>query len=104
MCWVDFDPVRGTEQAGYRPAIVLTERSYNELYPRSVVCPITRNATPWPTKVLLPSGMKIVGAVLADQPRTVHRSERHFAYVEHAPRDVLDAVKTIVRELLDLGR
>jgi mRNA interferase MazF len=102
VVWVDFDPVRGTEQAGWRPALVLTDRSYNALYPRSVVCPISRNATPWPTKVLLPAEMKTKGGVLADQPRTFDRAERGFRFVERAPDHVLVDVRAIVGSLLGI--
>jgi mRNA interferase MazF len=102
LCWVDFDPVLGTEQAGVRPAIVLTAFGYNRLYERSVVCPVTRNVTPWPTKVLLPEGMRTRGAVLADQPRTVHRASRGFRFIEKAPPQVLADVRAIVGELLGI--
>jgi mRNA interferase MazF len=104
IVWVDFDPVIGTEQAGRRPAIVITDRDYNELYPRSVVCPISRNPTPWPTKVLLPNGMKTQGGILADQPRTLHREGRGFRFIETAPDEVLDDVRRIVGELLGITR
>jgi mRNA interferase MazF len=102
IVWVVFDPVVGTEQGGRRPAIVLTDRNYNSLYPRSVVCPITRNATPWPTKVLLPPTMKMSGAVLADQPRTFHRQGRSFRFIEHAPDDVLADVRAIVGSIIGI--
>jgi mRNA interferase MazF len=103
VVWVVFDPVVGTEQGGRRPAIVLTDKSYNSLYPRSVVCPITRNRTPWPTKVLLPDGMKIGGAVLADQPRTFHRQGRSFRFIEHAPEEVLADVRAVVGSILGMN-
>lgn len=102
LVWVVFDPVIGTEKGGRRPAIILTDERYNELYPRSVVCPITRNSTPWPTKVVLPHGMTTRGAVLADQPRTVHRQGRSFRFIEHAPDDVLSQVRRVLGSLLDL--
>jgi mRNA interferase MazF len=102
VVWVNFDPVRGTEQAEWRPALVLTDRSYNSLYPRSIVCPITRNAHPWPTKVLLPAEMKTRGGVLADQPRTFHRAVRGFRFIERAPDHVLADVRTIVGSLLGI--
>lgn len=104
IVWVDFDPVVGTEQAGRRPAIVLSDQDYNKLYPRSIVCPITRNSTPWPTKVILPAGMRTGGAVLADQPRTVHREGRGFRFIEAASPDVLAQVRAIVGELIGIGR
>lgn len=103
IVWVVFDPVVGTEQGGRRPAIVLTDESYNALYPRSVVCPITRNRAPWPTKVLLPDGMKTSGAVLADQPRTVHREGRGFRFIERAPDAVLAEVRAIVAAILGMA-
>lgn len=104
IVWVDFDPVVGTEQAGRRPAIILSDQDYNRLYPRSIVCPITRNPTPWPTKVILPAGMTTEGAVLADQPRTVHREGRGFRYIETAPPEILDQVRAIVGELIGVTR
>lgn len=103
IVWVVFDPVVGSEQGGRRPAIVLTDKSYNSLYPRSVVCPITGNRTPWPTKVLLPVGMKTGGAVLADQPRTLHREGRSFRFIERAPDDILAEVRAIVGSILGTG-
>ena len=102
IVWVDFDPVKGTEQSGRRPAIVLTDRGYNGLYPRSVVCPITSNDTEWPTKVLLPDNMTTKGGVLADQPRTVDRAERGFRFIERAPDEVLADVRAIVAALLQI--
>lgn len=102
IVWVVFDPVIGTEQGGRRPAIVLSSADYNTLYPRFIVCPITRNPTPWPTKVLLPSGMKISGAVLADQPRTVHRQGRSFRFIERAPEELLADVRAIVGAILGI--
>ncbi len=102
LVWVVFDPVIGTEQGGRRPAIVLTDEAYNSLYPRSVVCPITRNTTFWPTKVILPPGMETIGAVLADQPRTLQREGRGFRFIEHAPEQVLADVRAIVASLLGI--
>ncbi|WP_163271676.1 type II toxin-antitoxin system PemK/MazF family toxin [Chelativorans alearense] len=103
IAWVDFDPVRGTEQQGVRPALILTDREFNTLYPRSIVCPITRNATPWPTKVILPEGMKTRGAVMADQPRTMHRAHRGFRFIERVPESVLVQVRAILAALLQIG-
>ncbi|GGA99764.1 mRNA-degrading endonuclease [Brucella endophytica] len=103
IVWLELDPVLGTEQGGRRPAIVLTDRDFNSRNKRSVICPITRNVTPWPTKVILPPGMKTVGAVLTDQIRTVSRDHRVFRFIERAPDDVLEEVKAILGALLHIG-
>ena len=102
IAWIDLDPVRGTEQSGRRPAIVLTDAQFHVRDARSIICPITSNVTPWPTKVLLPSGMKTRGAVLADQPRTVHRSERGFRFIERASDELLADVRAILAALLGI--
>jgi mRNA interferase MazF len=48
VAWVEFDPVLGAEQAGRRPALVVSEREYHEISSRALVCPITSRARPWP--------------------------------------------------------
>lgn len=96
ICWVDLDSIRGTEQGGRRPALVLTDQAFHARDQRSIICPITRNMSPWPTKVLLPEGMKTRGAVLADQPRSVHRAESGFRFIEAVPQAVLDDVRMIL--------
>ena len=81
---------------------MLTDAGFNARYARSIVCPITSNTTPWPTKVLLPAGLKTRGGVLADQPRTVHRAERGFRLIERAPDEVLADVRAILAALLGI--
>ena len=103
VVWADFDPVRGSEQGGVRPAIVLTSHEFHQVSAKAVVCPITRNPSPWPTKIHLPETMKTQGFVLADQIRTLHRSERGFRFIEHAPDDVLADVHAIVGSLLGIN-
>lgn len=98
----DFDPVRGSEQGAVRPAIVLTTAEFHDASTKAIVCPITRNPTPWPTKVGLPDGMKTRGFVLADQIRTLHRPERGFRFIETAPDEVLATVRRIIGELLGI--
>ncbi|MEO9338072.1 type II toxin-antitoxin system PemK/MazF family toxin [Mesorhizobium sp. SB112] len=103
IVWIDLDPVKGTEQGGRRPGIVLTGSEFNSRDQRSIICPITRNLSPWPTKVILPDHLQTKGAVLADQPRTVHRLERGFRLIEKAPEDILNAVREILGELLQIA-
>ena len=103
IVWADFEPVRGTEQGGVRPAIVLTSTEFHENSTKAIVCPITRNPVPWPTKIGLPDGMKTKGFVLADQIRTLHRSERGFRFIEHAPDEVLAEVRAILATLLGIS-
>ncbi|MEI9803490.1 MAG: type II toxin-antitoxin system PemK/MazF family toxin [Pseudolabrys sp.] len=82
----------GTEQAGRRPALVLTPSDYHARSRRSVVCPITSNSRAWPWNVLLPRGLQTEGFVLVDQVRTIDREQRMFGLIEHAPEDVIGEV------------
>jgi mRNA interferase MazF len=102
IAWVEFDPVNGTEQAGRRPSLVLTHRSYHENSRRALVCPISSNPRHWPFNVLLPEGLKTEGVVLVDQLRAIDRTERMFVIIERAPDEVLVEVKGRLLALLGI--
>jgi mRNA interferase MazF len=99
---VDFDPTKGTEQAGQRPAIVVSAEALQAAGRRAIVCPISRNINPWPTKVELPAGLPVVGAVLADQVRTIDHEVRVLRRLGVAPPEVIAKVRAILAALLEL--
>lgn len=76
LVWVNFSPQKGSEQAGHRPAFVVSPKAYNERARCILVCPITSNLAPWPWKVPLASKEGIEGAVLVDQIRAVDAEAR----------------------------
>jgi mRNA interferase MazF len=100
IAWIEFDPVKGTEQAGRRPGLVLTSLAYHQRSRRAVVCPITSNERRWPFNVPLPPGMKTYGAVLVDQIRSIERAERMFEVIERAPAEFLAEVRGKLAALL----
>ncbi len=102
LVWVDFNPQAGHEQAGHRPAIVLSPRPYHEKTALAVVCPITTNDTPYPFKVFLPEGSPIGGAVLADQVKSIDRNARHLRIAGRASRAVVAEVQAKLAALLGL--
>jgi mRNA interferase MazF len=61
------------------------------------------NTTPWPTKVVLPDGLKVQGAVLVDQVRTLDRSARGFRAVDRVPPEILDEIRGRLAALLGLN-
>lgn len=73
LIWVDFDPAFGHEQAGRRPALVMSRAPYNERSSFILVCPITRSNRPWPFKVGLPEGAPLAGAILVDQIKSIDK-------------------------------
>lgn len=100
IAWVEFDPAKGTEQAGRRPALVLSHGLYHRESRRAIVCPITTRARIWSFNLPLPNGMKTRGFVLVDQVRTVDRVERMFEIVERAPDQFLAEVRGRLGALL----
>lgn len=62
---LQFTPQRGREQAGRRPALVLSPRAYNAKVGLTILCPVTRHAKGYPFEVTLPHTMKTKGVVLA---------------------------------------
>jgi mRNA-degrading endonuclease toxin of MazEF toxin-antitoxin module len=102
IVWVDLELTRGREQSGVRPAIVLSDRTFHARNATAIICPITRNVTPWPTKVLLPDGLGVSGAVLVDQIRCVDRASRGFRRVGAVPDDVLLRVRLSLAELIGI--
>ncbi|WP_170565923.1 type II toxin-antitoxin system PemK/MazF family toxin [Ruegeria atlantica] len=76
IVWVNFNPQKGHEQAGRRPALVISPAAYNGVSNCILVCPITSNTTPWPWKVMLPDSCDITGAVLVDQVKSIDAEAR----------------------------
>ncbi|HEX6143212.1 MAG TPA: type II toxin-antitoxin system PemK/MazF family toxin [Geminicoccaceae bacterium] len=100
LVWLNFDPQAGHEQAGHRPALVLSPRVYHEKTALAIVCPITSNTAPYPFKVMLPAGLPIAGAVLADQVKSIDRGARRLRIAGEGPRAVLLEVQARLAALL----
>jgi len=84
--------VIGSEQGGRRPVLVLSDESLHRISGRTLVCPITSNRQAWPTKVVIPAGCAVSGAILTDQARMIDRA-RHFRYIGRLPPDLTLRVK-----------
>jgi mRNA interferase MazF len=103
LVWIDFTPQAGHEQAGHRPALVISPPIYHERSKLAVVCPITSNAQPWPWKVMLPDGLAVAGAVLVDQVRSIDRDARRLRVAGHAPQTVVAEVQAKLAALFGIG-
>jgi mRNA interferase MazF len=92
LIWLSFDPQSGHEQAGRRPAPVLSPKSYNAASGLALICPITNRIKGYPFEVVLPVGMAITGAVLADHVKSLDWQARRAVYADAAPDTVLNEV------------
>lgn len=100
---IDFDPVAGHEQGGWRPAVVLSPNSYNAKTSLLVAVPVTNQVKGYPFEVRLPGGMKTTGVVLSDQIKNLDWRVRHARYVETALPEVLKAIHERLVLLLALA-
>lgn len=86
VVWLDFTPQAGHEQAGRRPALVLSPASYNKKSGLMLCCPVTNQAKDYPFEVpVTPSTGKVMGVALADQVRCLDwraRNASKFASVK----------------------
>lgn len=103
LIWLQFDPQAGREQAGRRPALVLSPSSYNQRTGLAVVCPVTSRVKGYPFEEKLPPGIGVEGVVLSDQVRNLDWRARDARLIGKAPPLVLDGVRRRVRALLKLG-
>jgi mRNA interferase MazF len=71
LVWITFTPQAGHEQAGRRPAVVLSPRRYNTRAGLSLCCPVTNRSKGYPFEVPLPEGLGIEGVVLADHVKSL---------------------------------
>ena len=101
IVWLTFTPQAGHEQAGRRPALVLSPRTYNEVTGLVLFCPITTAVKGYPFEVSLPPGSTVVGVVLADQIRSLDWRARSASFETRAERQVTREVLDKVKVLLD---
>jgi mRNA interferase MazF len=81
VVFLDFDPRLGHEQAGRRPALVLSPTEYNRKVGLAVVCPITNEQKGYPWEVEIPPEEHVSGVVLADQIKSLDWRERHAEFI-----------------------
>ena len=98
-----FDPQAGHEQAGKRPAVVLSPQAYNERSSLAVVVPVTRQIKKYPFEVVLPPGLPVSGAVLSDQIKSVDWRARDARFICSLPDGVLNGILQRAALLLSAG-
>ena len=102
LVWLSFDPQRGREQSGRRPALVLSPATYNAKTSLALVCPVTSQVKGYPFEVPLPPGLAVTGVVLADQLKSLDWKERRAESADRVPDEVLAEVLARLAPLLGL--
>jgi len=101
IIWLDFDPQTGHEQKGRRPALVISNKTFNNFSNMAIVCPITNTNKPHPFHVKLDKRTKTTGFILCDQSRTLDINARNFEFIEKIPDDILFEVVDIISGFIE---
>jgi mRNA interferase MazF len=97
---LELNPRTGSEQAGYRPAIVISPLAYNRISKIVLICPITSQKKGWPFEVELPAQSQTYGVVLVDRLKAVDCIARKAVFVEQAPPKLIDEILARLEPLL----
>ena len=100
LVWLSFDPQAGHEQAGRRPAFVLSPEAYNRKTSLFLACPVTSRVKGYPFEVALPAGLPVSGVILADQIKSLDWKERKARFAARATDEVIEDVVALLFPLI----
>jgi len=103
IIWMNFDPQAGHEQKGRRPAIVISNGSFNRLTRTgAVVCPITNTDRDIPFHIRLDERTQTTGVVLCDQLKSFDIAARDYEFIEPAPHDIICEIIDIINGFIEI--
>ncbi len=89
VVWLDFQPQAGHEQAGRRPAVVLSPGSYNGKVGLALLCPVTTRIKGYPFEVALPADCGVMGVILADHVKSLDWRACRAEFVCRLPAPII---------------
>ncbi len=101
VIWLQFDPQAGHEQAGRRPAVVVSPREYNAKTGLALCCPITSRIKGYPFEVALSEDSEVSGVILADQVKSLDWRARRARKLWTLPEDCLQELLAKIRVLIE---
>ena len=98
---LDFDPQSGHEQAGYRPAVVISNDLFNAKTSMTIVCPITNTNRDFPLHIPLDDRTETTGVVMCEHVKSLDINTRKYKVIETIPDDLLDMIISTVFSEMD---
>ena len=92
IVWLTFTPQLGHEQAGRRPALVLSPSAYNGKVGLAIFCPITSQVKGYPFEVAVPQGSAVDGVILSDQVKSLDWQARNAEFIGKLPENLVTTV------------
>lgn len=93
---LEFNPQAGHEQKGRRPALVVSNNTFNDFTGIAIVCPITRTNRGFPLHVSLDERTATTGVIMCEQTKSLDLRARNAVYKEKAPADIVEEVVDIL--------
>lgn len=103
IIWLNFNPQAGNEQKGRRPAIVVSNKTFNDFARTgAMVCPITNTDRGTPIQVKLDDKTKTSGVIMCAQAKILDLKQRNAEFIEQAPADIIFEVTDIVSGFIEI--
>ncbi len=101
VVFLDFNPIKGHEQAGFRPAIVISNNVFNQNTKMVIICPITSNDKEFPTHYKLEDTKDVHGSVLCEHIRSIDYEIRNLKFVEKLSDNDLISIITLLNACIE---
>ncbi len=102
VVWLSMSPQAGREQAGRRPALVVSPGAYNSRVGLAILCPVTGQVKGYPFEVSIPGGLPVRGVILSDQVRSLDWKARKAEFICRLPEAATSEVLQKLGVLLSL--
>lgn len=93
---LEFDPQKGHEQKGNRPALIVSNNTYNKFTNMAMVCPITKTNRQFPLHIELDNRTKTCGVIMCEQVKALDVYARNITFFEKAPKDIINEAVDII--------
>jgi len=102
IVFLEFDPQAGHKQRGKRPALVVSNITYNQFTKIAMVCPITNMNRKFPLHVELDASTKTTGVIMCEQVKALDIHARNVTFHEKAPKDIVEEVVDILIGFIEI--
>jgi len=94
-----FDPQSGHEQKGRRPAIIISNKVFNQHLGLAFACPITNTKRDFPFHIKVDSE-QLTGFIMVEQMKSIDYKSRKIKFIEKAKQETIDEVLSIVESIM----
>ncbi len=95
-----FDPGSGHEQKGGRPAIIISNKVFNQHLGLAFAAPITNTKRDFPFHIEVNS-KQLTGFIMVEQMKSIDYKSRKIKFIEKAKQETIDEVLSIIESIID---